>query len=62
MISSLYSSTNFINKNKKTIPTIMHECNKYMAGADRFDQAIAYYKYPHRLNKCGKIVSFTFLK
>ena len=36
MNSSLYSNTTFINKNKKNIPTIVHEYNKYLASVDRF--------------------------
>ena len=33
---------------------MVHECNKYMAGANRFDQSITYYRYSHRFNKWWK--------
>ena len=33
---------------------MVHEYNKYIAGVDRFDQAITYYGDLHRFNKLWK--------
>ena len=39
---------------------MINEYCKYTGGVDRFDQAITYYRYPHRFNNGGNIVSFMY--